>query len=139
MRWGAAAGRSPDPEFDPVAYLAAYPELRAGLNDDPVRALQHWIDWGKQEGRLGTMPAGWDPAYYLEHNPDLLPIGDDEAVLWQHCIAYGVLEGREVAVDVKPSVYLALNPSLSAALGGSQQKALLHWYLYGKAEGRLGR
>ena len=40
-------------------------------------------------------PVCWDAAFYLEHNPDLVPGGITTADLaWQHYITSGQFEGR---------------------------------------------
>ncbi len=40
------------PEFDPGYYAAAYPDVTAALGTDPAALLNHYLTFGKGEGRL---------------------------------------------------------------------------------------
>lgn len=52
MVYGALEGRSPSPNFDAEWYLSRYPDI-VGINP-----LLHYIDHGREEGRLPVRPQG---------------------------------------------------------------------------------
>jgi len=46
-------------EFDPVFYANKYADLKAAFGDNVMALLQHWVVYGKKEGRIakeGTQP-----------------------------------------------------------------------------------
>ena len=52
-------GKDYSDEFDPVFYANKYPDLKAAFGDDVTALLQHWVTYGKNEGRIakeGTQP-----------------------------------------------------------------------------------
>lgn len=96
--------------FDPEAYLAANPDVKAA-GTDPLR---HWLTSGQREGRrvlpkgapspslsrrqlrlartkLGRI--GFDPDSYLSANPDVASAGADPV---DHWLNHGQAEGRKV-------------------------------------------
>jgi hypothetical protein len=62
--FGIHEGRMVNADFDPKAYIQAYPDVAAYCNGDYCKAYEHWIKYGKPENRtlttfakLGTQPA----------------------------------------------------------------------------------
>ncbi len=39
-------------EFDPVYYVNKYADLKAAIGNDPKKLLVHWVQYGKNEGRI---------------------------------------------------------------------------------------
>lgn len=62
---------------------------------------------------------------------------------WMHYFDFGLVEGRVYDDQFFGSHYLNINPDLRALWPtnslSDQQAGLMHWYLYGYVEGRLGR
>jgi SAM-dependent methyltransferase len=90
------------PGFDPVFYLKTYPDVAAAAVDP----LDHYLQYGKSEGRLPRDPRlpadgehlprtegvpGFDPVYYLKTYPDVAAAGVDPL---DHYLRYGRSEGR---------------------------------------------
>ena len=157
--------------FNAAYYLAKNPDV-AAAGVDPLR---HYETYGKKEGRLpfdptavqdashaywgadSTKPDGFNAAYYLAHNPDVLLAGVDPLT---HYETYGKKE-RRLPFDAgattptptptptpthaywgadadKPdgfnaAYYLSHNPDVAAA----HIDPLQHYETYGKKEGRL--
>lgn len=80
-------------EFDPVWYLAQYPELQP-LADIPGGLEHHYREHGKTEGRLPRDPnaPGFDWQWYATRYPDLA--GLEPAQLLTHWLTVGRQEGR---------------------------------------------
>lgn len=85
LEYGAREGRAPNALFDPVAYLAANPDVAAS----GVNPLLHYQEFGWHEGR--NPGPGFDTNLYLARNPDVAAAGIDPL---QHFIEYGLQEGR---------------------------------------------
>ena len=99
-----------DPDFDAAYYLHRYPDLLAAGLRTQEQLYQHWITYGKAEGRVGsqtyTVPenlvptpkvfsSDFDAAYYSHRYPDLRAAGlRTPEQLYQHWITYGKAEGR---------------------------------------------
>ena len=47
-------------EFDPVYYMNKYADLKKAFGDNVQKLLQHWVEYGKKEGRIAK--AGQEPA-----------------------------------------------------------------------------
>ncbi|MBP2492183.1 hypothetical protein ABID82_003209 [Methylobacterium sp. PvP062] len=74
---------------------------------------------------------GFDPAYYLDRNPDVRRAGLDPL---QHFLNHGWTEGRDPSAGFSTAGYLAANPDVAAA----GQNPLIHFLQNGLAEGRSG-
>lgn len=81
-------------DFDPAAYLALNPDVRAA-GVDPA---EHWLAHGVAEGRrwraaaVEGLPEDFDAEVYLRLNPDVAAAGVEPAA---HYVAHGRAEGRE--------------------------------------------
>lgn len=85
---GESLGRKPAPDFDPMEY-----RFRHGLAyaDSPLR---HYLaQRGEVVARSDALPGDFDPALYLQANPDVAKAGLDPA--W-HFIHHGKAEGRQL-------------------------------------------
>lgn len=157
LRWGYAEGRPyrvegapevmPEPAkpvvdvvpngFDPEVYYQLNPDVR----DQGIDAAEHFLNFGRAEGRpwrneterkpVETIPDGFDPEVYYRLNPDVLDAGIDAA---DHFVKWGRAEGRQWYV-VKPHFATDYNrvvsnllatkdrdEAMSLAVGGSFQR-----------------
>ncbi len=81
--------------------------------------------------------AVFDAAYYANRYPDLkTAFGNDESVLLQHFIQYGMAEGRQGSSQFDVYSYKNLYPDLRAAFGNNLKSYYMHYISSGKAEGR---
>lgn len=71
--YGLRECRRAHPRFHPRLYLDLYPDLRAAFGSDCGLALQHYLDHGRAEGRVGITNGGYDNRYTVSN--DLLTIG----------------------------------------------------------------
>lgn len=85
--------------FDGAAYLAAYPDVASSeyYRDKPY---QHYLNWGKSEGRKAGYPANggvgeFDGAAYLAANPDVASNEYYKDKPLQHYLNWGKAEGRK--------------------------------------------
>jgi len=118
-------------DFDSAAYLARYADLRAAYGADEVKAYQHWQQFGKAEGRIGS----FDGLNYIASHRDLIAVfGTNAAAGSQHYVQYGAAEGRVVSFD--PAAYAASNLDLARIIGTDATAAAGHYINYGVNEGR---
>ena len=109
--------------FDPVFYLAQYPDVaEAGI--DP---LSHYLSRGFAEGRRPNLY--FDTAFYLQQNPDVAASGVNPLL---HYLLDGFKEGREPSREFSGQLYLEQNPDVAA----SGMNPLGHFLKFGKSEGR---
>ena len=89
------------------------------------------LNWATYTATLGSNTAvpGFDPAYYLAHNPDVAAAGVDPL---QHFLVSGWHEGRNPSAVFDTNWYLTHNPDVKAA----GLDPLLHYDTYGWKEGR---
>jgi glycosyltransferase involved in cell wall biosynthesis len=146
---GWRAGHQPNPYFDPVYYLRTNPDVvQAGLNPllhyithgdregrDPCgyfhvawyreryglglkdNALAHFLE-RRFSGQVAPVPL-FDPAFYLETNPDVANAGSDP---FEHFLAFGLAELRDPSPAFDMRFY---TNRYGAALGGLNP--LLHY------------
>lgn len=93
--------------FDHVAYADAYPDLKAAFGYDKDLLWNHYLEYGKLEGRVvhfkpvtesttGTYN-NFDYKLYADTYPDLkAAFGYNKKKLWNHYNKYGKNEGRIV-------------------------------------------
>ncbi|SFV17092.1 type I secretion C-terminal target domain-containing protein [Pseudoduganella namucuonensis] len=82
--------------FGALRYIASHADLINLYKDSPDGGLQHYIEYGFQEGRAVT----FDPAVYLANYADLRALysGDLDAAT-RHYINFGYKEGRSANAD----------------------------------------
>lgn len=104
--------------FDPQFYAALYPDVVAVFGTSESLLYQHYVTYGKAEGRLpydpaaaaaaasaaASAPAGvktmsdgglFDPLFYYNTYPEVAAaFGYNEALLYKHYLNYGRAEGR---------------------------------------------
>ena len=119
--------------FDALRYVASYPDLAAAFGLDTEAARQHYVDFGKNEGRSLTL---FDAFRYGASNRDLLEaFGTDVEALTKHYIQFGIAEGRSPTA-FNALLYAASHPDLAAAFGSDEQALLHHYINWGIDEGR---
>lgn len=141
--YGLAEGRTFNALFNVDEYLELNPDLRESFGGDRQAALLHWLEYGSPvEDRMGRVPIGFDVDRYLSRNPDLnaqfgdiTPRSRRNVAVWNHYLDYGVREGRNDG-DFEAYGYLQANADLAAVYGDDVEAAALHWYFYGRREGR---
>ena len=95
--------------FDAAYYAATYPDVAAVLGTEETALYNHYVSYGKAEGRFPNAAATpsvagpkqmadgglFDAAYYAATYPDVVAaFGTDEAMLYNHYVLYGKAEGR---------------------------------------------
>lgn len=121
-----------DDTFNPLEYIASYPDLIAALGPSAGKGLSHWIAYGRNEGRATT----FDGLQYIASYDDLIKaFGLDRDRGAAHYIYAGKAEGR-TQDDFDETQYLANYPDLQAAFGNDVQAATKHYITYGFAESR---
>jgi len=121
-------------QFDWEFYLDMYPDLRQNGIVTEQQALQHWNNYGKQEGRSYF----FDWINYLDFNPDLRQNGiHTETQAIQHWNKYGKHERRVCYCNYDWKYYLDTYPDLRQNGIVTEQQAKQHWNKYGKQEGRV--
>lgn len=106
-------GQAYDDEFDPVYYANKYADLKKAFGDDVQKLLQHWVQYGKKEGRIAKevkyiykgvdYTKEFDPVYYVNKYADLKQaFGDDVNKLLQHWVEHGKAEGRVAKEGQEP-------------------------------------
>lgn len=94
--------------FDYSYYADSYPDLKSAFGYDKELLWNHYIQFGKAEGRVarfvettggnttGTY-ANFDYKFYADSNPDVkAALGYNKKNLWNHYQKYGKKEGRAV-------------------------------------------
>ena len=142
LRHGEAAGHTPSRDFDPLSYR----EQNDDIAEFRVNALLHFELFGRAEGRPSGTPLKrprelkfsaeavrnsrlFDPDYYVSQVTDKEPI-DDPAL---HYVEHGEMMGLLPSREFDPHRYRQRNEDVSS----SQINALVHFELYGRAEGRF--
>ncbi len=119
------------PGFDPLAYIASHPDLRAAFGDDPAAGGDHFLFVGRAEGRVIT----FDGLAYIASHVDLIgALGADPAAGALHFIRHGAAEDR--AISFEALEYIASHGDLIGALGPDAAAGARHFILHGAAEGR---
>ena len=146
------------------SYYNEYPDLRTAYGTDLARYYEHYMSYGKSEGRhatgcskikgLRTSSGGvdyapvYDPGYYLSRNGDVeeactkvsdcgVTMLDDGAVL-RHFIRYGMAEGRRGSEAFDVYGYKTRYLDLRKAFGNNLKAYYTHYLKYGLKEGRDG-
>jgi glycosyltransferase involved in cell wall biosynthesis len=142
LRHGEAAGLTPSLDFDPQIYR----DQNEDIAELKVNALLHFELYGRAEGRRsGAAPKRprelkfaadavrnsrlFDPDYYVAQVIDQESIDDPALHYVEHGEPMGLLPSR----DFDPLRYRQRNDDVSS----SEINALVHFELYGRAEGRF--
>jgi hypothetical protein len=122
------------PTFDPLQYLASYPDLIRAYELNPNAATFHYENFGRFEGRV---PDTFDEYRYLASYRDLL-LGygtDDVFGVTTHFIEHGLEEGRNPN-SFDALRYIAGYEDLIKAFGADTLAGSRHYVKAGVLEGR---
>lgn len=132
------------PVFNARYYYNMNPDLQSAFGYDESALLNHFINFGLYEGRLGS--DSFNVNAYRFNNDDLYSVyGDDLMGYCMHYIYYGQYENRNATTysncyagvfDV--NYYYNRYPDLQAAYGYNPAKLIDHFWRWGLAEGRRG-
>ncbi|MEQ6204935.1 glycosyltransferase family 4 protein [Sulfitobacter sp. HNIBRBA2951] len=85
-----------------------------------------------KEAEMDKLRKGFDAAYYLSHNPDVLRSGDDP---FDHYMLHGWKEGRRPNGWFVPEEYVARHPTLDP----SEINPFVHFMIYRDLPGRIAQ
>lgn len=137
-------------------YVSAYPDIQSMYWDDPLGALQHFIDCGMAEGRQAS--ENFNVYSYKNQYVDLrLVFGNDLKAYYQHFVDCGYNEGRvgtgcegqvlnpitvlngvDYSYVYDYNYYISHNSDVAAAYGFDDIAVLRHFVDCGMKEGRQG-
>lgn len=118
--------------FNALAYLATYADLSNGYGANAAAGYQHYVQYGRAEGR----GIGFNPIDYLAANLDLAAgYGYDPITAARHYIEHGRFEGRQTS-GFNALIYGASNPDLARLFGTDVNALTLHFIQNGAREGR---
>ena len=117
--------------FDTLAYIASYADLRASLGTDRAAGLTHYLLDGQDAGRVVT----FNSLEYLASHSELRAIyGANADAGAQHYILFGADAGRNVTFSGLE--YIASHADLRAAYGTNASAGAQHYILFGENAGR---
>ena len=123
--------------FDPTYYMDKYPDVKKAFGGNPQKALEHFINNGIKEGRIGRPE--FDVKYYKNKYPDLQKaFGNNLYSYYMHYLNNGIKEGRQACEHFDVKSYKARYADLRAAYGNDLESYVLHYINFGKKEGRDG-
>ena len=115
IRVSAATKSMPDGGlFDPDFYATSYPDVVACLGKSESVLYNHYLLFGKAEGRLPyasapvvtTVNTAFDPVYYASRYPDVAAVlGNNAAALKNHYDLFGKAEGRYPNMEAELGAY----------------------------------
>ncbi len=131
--WGASwVVKPPIPAtFEPLQYIASYPDLISAFGADATAGLNHYVAAGRDEGRTITFH-GLD--YIASYGDLITAFSANAAAGAAHYIAAGRNEGRTVTFDGLD--YIASYGDLIAAFSADEAAGANHYILAGRNEGR---
>jgi len=119
-------------------YAKANEDVAVALNNDPEALYQHWLNYGKAEGRNASMV--FNAKYYLEVNQDVAAVvgAENYTGAYEHFVTSGLLEGRESSPVFSVTYYLQANTDVANAFNNDYVMAAQHFNESAIAEGRSG-
>jgi hypothetical protein len=125
--------------FNWESYINTYEDLRKANIDTKEKAWNHWIKWGKKEGRTFDNNYIFDWESYINNYEDLRKANiDTKEKAWNHWIKHGKKEGRTFDNNYifDWESYINNYEDLRKANIDTKEKAWNHWIKHGKKEGR---
>jgi hypothetical protein len=125
--------------FNWEVYNLLYPDLAAAGLNTPNKLQEHWLKWGKTEGRMCCIAQAcpeFNHEFYRNNYPDLAHM--DNRQLELHWLQWGKDEGRKFSIiglypGFNHDIYRINYPDL-ADMNNSQLET--HWVQWGRKEGR---
>ena len=91
-----------------------------------------------QASAAETFSPVFNSTYYAEKYADIVAVyGKDEALLLQHFISCGMVEGRQGSEEFNIDIYRSNYPDLVSVFGDDLTLYYMHYILSGKTEGRI--
>jgi hypothetical protein len=112
--------------FDASYYLEKYPDVKTAYGNNNELALDHYVRFGKAEGRSDVNEA--EVQRLIETAEAQKALEAAEALITQ--------EKNELRNTFDASYYLEKYPDVKTAYGNNNELALDHYVRFGKAEGR---
>lgn len=111
-------------DFDPLWYAEQNPDVVAELGDSPELLQLHYELFGKTECRMSNstdVEAKLRKLFNAEEYAVLYPdvaeaFGDDPDILFEHYVAYGILESRKASEKMSPATVASLKAAVTSAL-----------------------
>lgn len=123
--------------FDPKYYMENNPDVKNAVADDPQRALEHFVNFGIKEGRVGRPE--FNINYYKNKYTDLQQaFGNNLYSYYTHYMNFGIKEGRQACEHFEVFSYRARYADLRSAYGDNLEAYVRHYIAFGKKEGRNG-
>lgn len=142
--------------YDYNFYINNNPDIREAFGTDDIATLQHFVNYGMQEGRLAKRK--FNVYSYKQRYKDLrMAYGYDWKVYYLHYMNYGCREGRiadgvvneidgvtvydgiDYSAVYDYNYYINNNPDIKAAFGMDDIATLQHFVTYGMSEGRKAK
>lgn len=153
MLCGMKEQRQGNADFEPKSYRYANPDLRVAFVTNYPAYYQHYIDYGKKEGRVATgvtelqnpvtklngvdYSAVYDYDYYTSKYPDMKAVyKDNDVAILNHFITSGMKEQRQGIASFDEVSYRHQWQDLRRAFGSDYPKYYEHYMKSGKKEGR---
>ena len=117
--------------FDPVYYAKQNPDVVKVLGDSPEMLKLHYDLFGRKELRMSNvndveprLRILFKADEYAKLFPDVQnAFGDDEEAMFQHYVAFGLLEGRRPSEEVSQAVADSLKKSVEKAMTDAKIEA----------------
>jgi len=141
--------------YDRDYYINRYEDIKKIYGSDDIGALEHFVNYGMNEGRQGKVD--FDVMSYAYQYPDLRrAYANDLKQYYLHYISFGKQEGRIATgtnqVQGGDSVYMGIDygmvynlkyymntyADLKSAFGLNDAAYIEHFVIYGMQEGRQG-
>ena len=142
--------------FDPFYYASRYSDLKQAYGYDTNLLLQHFVQWGMNEGRQAK--STFDVRSYRLQYVDLRrAYGNNLKNYYMHYIQWGAREGRvgtgcnamqngltlwngvDYSAVYDYSYYISKNPDVYRAYGDDDAAVLQHFVQWGMKEGRQAK
>lgn len=121
--------------FDADLYYSLYPDLQKAFGNDYEKLIEHWLNYGINEGRRGSYV--FDVHSYFARYEDLRRvIGANCKELYNHFINCGIQEGRKSSEEFELNYYKESYDDLKKAYGNDNKKYIEHFITFGMSEGR---
>ena len=110
--------------FDPVYYAAQNPDVVKALGNSPAMLKLHYDMFGRKEARMsnkndveGQLRRLFNADDYAKLFPDVKKaFGDDKEAMFNHYIAFGLLEGRRPSEKVSQATAVSLKNTVEKAM-----------------------
>lgn len=155
VNYGMNEGRQASSNFNATSYRLQYVDLRNAYGGQLKSYYEHYMRYGKKEGRVATgcttvqgattihngvdYSAVYDYYYYVANNADVKKaFGNDDVAVLQHFLNYGMKEGRCAKETFAVQSYRSRYADLQSAYGDNLPAYYMHYISYGQNEGRSG-